>query len=451
MFLGLGSSTRLQRLRILTLPLISALLVVGVLIPGALSADDLSESEAAGRVSGRVIDRESGSPLSGVTVRLVRFGPTSPKLEVTTGEDGGFSFDSVPEGKAHLWLGGGYVVWDEDSTNPGNSTAVDVRANGDEPVRVLAVKGIEVAGRALDVSSGRPFPGLRLCLTSEAGGEVSYSEDVTTAEGVFSFSAQRGGRAQLSVIPMKHFICVLPPGQTGVLDSTITSGVIPFARVSRVEGHVSSLLPGKTGDVWVELFARTVKSGPDGKRFVIYPRCDIAKISPGERFMLYAFGAPPDAQGSLKAYVLGRGEGESVPFHLYAGGGVDGAAVPLKGGVSTGAVEGIVVDEEGQPIRRALVEDESHRGKLTNWEPAVYTDSEGRFVLWGISPSVGRRTLFVTAPGYTEAKVAVKIKKGKMTSDVRIEMEGRGVRGRWWVLRPGAGRYAPPVPEAESR
>jgi hypothetical protein len=59
--------------------------------------------------------------------------------------------------------------------------------------------------------------------------------------------------------------------------------------------------------------------------------------------------------------------------------------------------------------------------------------------------------LFVTAPGYTEAKVAVKIKNGKMTKDVRIEMEGRGVRGRWWVLRPGAGRYAPPVPEAESR
>ena len=128
MFLGLGRSTRLQRLRILTLPLISALLVVGVLIPGALSADDLSESEAAGGVSGRVIDRESGSPLSGVTVRLVRFAPTSPKLEVTTGEDGGFSFDSVPEGKAHVWLGEGYVVWDEDTTNPGNSTAVEKRS-----------------------------------------------------------------------------------------------------------------------------------------------------------------------------------------------------------------------------------------------------------------------------------------------------------------------------------
>jgi len=424
--------------------------------PAGLCADEAADTEniefdAVGRVSGEVIDADSGSPLAGVTVRLVRLDRNSPKIEVAAGEKGEFSFDSVPEGLAHLWLGDGFVVHDEDPTNPGNSTMVGVRAGESATLRLRAARGIVVEGRALDVSTGRPLPGRRLCLRSQIGKIVAYSEDVTTDDGDFSFSALPGGDAELLVLPSRYFICVLPPGRRDLSDSEITSAIVPFARVSRVEGHVSSLLPGKTGDIWVELYARTVRSKGGVKELVVHPRCDIAKISPGEPFVLYGFGAPPDAQGSLKAHIPDRGEGQSVPFRLYAGGAVYGAAVPVKGRVSTGGVKGVVVDEEGDPVPHALVEDESHRDNLTGWEPAAYTNLEGRFLLFGVPAGVGKRTLFVTAPGHGEAKVGVKVKKGRITEDVRIEMTGRGLKGKWWVLHPNSRSYVPPVPEAESQ
>jgi len=446
-----GDSLLSQRFR----PLIFLLIFCGLCLPVPLSAQPPDSSalptEEVGRVSGVVIDAASDAPLPGVTVRLIRVDWTSPKAEVATDDEGRFSFDSVPEGNAHLWLGEGYVVLDEDPTNPGNSTMITVEPADERVVRLVATKGVVVQGRALDLSSGGPLPNRRLCLKSEIDGQVAYSEDVTTEEGDFLFSSLAGGRAELFVVPTRYFICVLPPNRPDVISSSLTNTIVPFARVARVEGHVSSLLPGKTDKIWVELYARTVRSTGVEKGLAVHPRCDIAKISPGEPFVLHAFGAPPDAQGTLKAYVPGRGEGQSVPIRLYAGGAVYGAAVPLKGGVSTGGVQGVVVDEDGEPVPRALVEDESHRETLADWEPSTRTDLEGRFLLLGVPPSVGKRTLFVTAAGHGEVKVPVKVKKGRITEDVRVEMKGRGLKGKWWVLHPDVGRYAPPIPEQESR
>ncbi len=428
------------------------LFIAGILHPFIYIAGQPPEvaavHAAAGAVSGLVVDAQSGSPLKGVPVRLVRFHPASPKLETASADDGTFSFDSVPAGKAHLWLGDGYVVADEDPTNPGAATMVNVGAASPNQVRLPAAKGLSFAGRALDVSSGRPLPGLRLCIVSALDGTTAYSEDVTSDDGSFSLTAIKGGKSQLCTIPTRYFICLLRVGSSAVLESEIENAVVGFARVSRVEGHVSGFLPGDIDEIWVELFARTVKRGDPAEGFHVYPRCDVAKISPGERFVLHAFGAPPDAQGSLKTYVLGKAEGQSVPIRLYAGGSVDGVSVPLKLGCTTGAVKGAVLDENGDPIPWAFVQDESRKGKLVDWEPATYTNSKGKFILFGIPASVGRRTLFVTAPGYQEAKARVKVRKGALTDGVDIVLKGTGLGRRWWVLHPAARQYAPPTAES---
>jgi uncharacterized GH25 family protein len=110
-----------------------------------------------GRVSGRVISRDNGSPMHDIKVDVRHVEHWRNSRTVTTDTDGRFAADDLLEGTCIAAVDD--VNWVE--TTPPEPLQV-FRGHEISDIQITVTKGATVAGRAYDVASGQPVAGVRI-------------------------------------------------------------------------------------------------------------------------------------------------------------------------------------------------------------------------------------------------------------------------------------------------
>lgn len=347
-----------------------------------------------GTLEGKVLDAK-GRPLANAQVTILA---TKGSLERTTktGTDGSFAFASVPEAMSVL------VSRDEDLSRVAARTEIQVPEGTKRtieitvpeprpslPVKVNAGRGAKVEGVQVSVVSLDPAEGLRTTIFTDARGEGEIV----------------GGRG----LPLR--VEVHAPGHANKVIVTTPADerlVIELTTAETLKGEVwanrREAIDGAEITLVTESSTRRVRSNKDGA-FVI------GDLAPGPaRLRFRAKGRVPAVKDVTIAERGGRGE----------------TTIPRVELAEEGVVEGVVLDERGDPIAGARVAKDAvptYLPQAGGLQGMASTDARGRFhlgelpegntILEAYAPDVGRgrATGVRVIAGRTETGVKIVITK----------------------------------------
>lgn len=196
----------------------------------APARDVVIEVRAGGRITGRVVEKDSGKPITsfqaGITTSrsgggMVMMGP--PQMRSFTSDDGSFTLDSVPPGATVLV-----------ASAPGHASG-RLNINVEEGKEVSGVElqldtGVKLVGRVTG-ANGSPLSDVQVrVLPSPTGGFATSGMDrssITDADGEYSIEALEAGEESVSFSHPKHAASrkdVTLKGRETRLDVQLTSG-----------------------------------------------------------------------------------------------------------------------------------------------------------------------------------------------------------------------------------
>jgi hypothetical protein len=387
-----------------------------------------------GRLSGRVLERESGAGVAGVEVELLPTPPVvgaavgralrlaalgdevagrvAPVARAVSGPDGAFAFEGLRSGNYFVEGRGPWHVPD------GPAHARVTASDPDAGFEVWVRKGGRVVG-VVELPDGRPAagagvalrPGLEELLERARRGELVFLEARTDADGRFviagvppaqgwSLAAFGRGFALSHADPVSvragedtEVTLRVREGATltGRVVTGIPSGEEPAPGQPIAGAHVGAVPHGLRDLVFVDLLFEDLHavSGAEG-------RFTLRHVPPGEVDLLgWAPGSLPTLGGSVL---------------LAEGGEQDGGELALDGGP---VVHGRVVDSAGAPIEGASLywEPIDFEAVGFNFSPAPLltqalkgfefpkTDADGRFTA-GAFAGDPPHEIAVSKPGY---------------------------------------------------
>lgn len=379
------------------------LAVTGLGIVGVVSA---APSQAAGTMTGRLVDPTTGKGAAGVRVRLlgvVRDGAGSVKAAATTGPDGRFSI-TAPDDSSYLQVlespryQGGWV----DAEAPFHVVRPERLAGVFHP-RALGTIGIDpayVSGKVVDSVTGKPVKGVKV-RAGVYGGPVQ-GRDVTDARGRFEvrgvtckgadcFLRLRGARVGYLDGARDCSGEVVPPGEE---ECGISSGAIGKVRIDPVGPEPAmrraGLLTGRivavgTGAGVGGMTMRLRLLGSEGGPGAVV---DTATTAADGTFALDAGPDPEDeyyVQGAPGAYQGGYVGGSPTFLQPDAADAATWSADAALGKIRANPafIKGVLVDAATRrPVRGVRVyAGTQHQAPVDS----VITDAKGRFRLQGIT------------------------------------------------------------------
>ncbi|QSQ21290.1 carboxypeptidase regulatory-like domain-containing protein [Pyxidicoccus parkwayensis] len=363
-------------------------------LPGPAVPSPLPRGELS--VRGRVIDSE-GRPVPGVQVSATRTMPgeslsqlpcdeESPEVplassecavdpevlqqlvmqerggapvlaQTTTGADGTFQLDKLPEGMVALWAIG------EDY-----STMEPEVAAGSEGVELVLTQGLVLAGRVVD-EQGAPVVGATVTLFHQQ--HSRYFTQHTHEDGRFGFDSLPAGEYGL----VASSPGLMPVHLSDVTNEDLTEIILYPPRQAKGRVVLADGSPAPGAEVRVQDLSIRSEVDVEG-RFTLGP------LAPGN----YMVFAERDGQyGYAQVDISQEGQGEEATVYL-------GTLIH---------VEGTVRDEAGRPIAGASVS--AYAGETAPPADDVTTDAEGHFRIGPIAPAA--YVFSVDAEGYLERQV----------------------------------------------
>lgn len=320
----------------------------------------------ASAVTVEVVD-DAGKPVDGATVEL-----RGLDTQVATTRAGTAAIRPVIPGWYQLaaWAPGfaRSYTWLEVQ---GDSTAA----------RVALRKGAAVAGRVVD-DAGAPVAGARVTFGGASDWSVQIDErrdgQVTGADGKFRFDAIAAGSIRFDA---RH------PDFAPASSSIVTlDGVSPVDNVEIVLPSGATISGKVVDDQGAPVASARVRIGVAGAGFVSGPPRQVFSDDAGA---FTVRGMPK--RGLEAAAVADAGASATVPIDASSG---DVSGVELVIDV-TGAISGVVVDPDGEPIEGIQVSagpdfrSGSGGGDFSQWRlrgfPEALTDAGGQFTLSGLA------------------------------------------------------------------
>ncbi|HEY3816545.1 MAG TPA: carboxypeptidase regulatory-like domain-containing protein [Polyangiaceae bacterium] len=362
------------------------------LLPGGEAHVDVVLHEG-GSLEGRVLDARD-RPVEGARVVVAAMRGTLERV-TRSASDGTFAFASLPD-EVSLTAG-----VDEDDAQPDVRMAVSIPEGGKKeltvhlpaPREALAVTVVDDRDRGVDaaqvsVSSLSPDAPLRTTAFTDRWGEATLKR-------------ARG-------IPLR--VEVSAPGHAPKILTTDGTGEALRVELSPAESATGEVVASRGRDaiagarvtLYTDLGVRRARTGADGT-------FALGELAPGPaKLDVRAPGFAPVSHAITLPDSGGR-----RPF-----------AVPRIELTAEGAVEGEVVDEQGQPVAGARVAKDHVPTWLVvgaNPEGIALTDSKGRFSLKELPE--GTLTLEAYAPDVGRARAeGVKVVSDRTTVNVRITL-----------------------------
>jgi len=365
-------------------------------------------------VTGRITDVKTGDPLAGIGVQA-----TSMSTGPVTGRDGTYRLDGLPLGNSELLIlpppGSRYLA--------GSVSVTTVAIRGAVVTNVVLTPGVLVRGRAIGETTERPVPGRVEYFAYATNPNLGVSNSLTRATIPPVFATDGDGRFEIPVLPGQGILAFTTQAQSphGVGADEIDCARSPpnsrsvqvvfhtAPRACAPENHnvVLPLNPKPDNDeltVNFTLSAGTNVSGSVVSRagqpltgFLIH---GLSKRSPwklvaGEGFTVGSH-FPPETR---RLFVYHAAENLAGHYEL-TGKPPEKLEIKLA---PAGTITGRVVDEQGAPIANAMIFDSASLGHSPNAaeQDRNYgvlpvdakgeyhvTDSEGRFTIPGIIPSL---------------------------------------------------------------
>lgn len=352
---------------------------------------------AGGALGGRVLDPR-GEALPGALVTISGDVDDAVATSVVSGRDGAFRALGLPLGPLRVRA---EALAFEAIERRGVSAA------GESPLVLRFATGAALAGLVREASSGRPLAGVQIRARPERGaplvraGRIAHPTAVSGADGSFGIEGLPPGRFRLTFTSDRHLTLV-----SEALEAS------PEPDRSRSFAMVAAPL--------VELTVLDASGQP-------LPRAEIEML-------------PQDHDGTALAELLDRASGAAHRAHATSGGdgrarvavrersgrvlvraplhapslgepfSIDPSASPLQLGsvrLTRGAtLVGVCLDQDGQPVRGALVEADPVGGELPRWFARVHADAAGRFQLGPLA--AGDWELAFSAAGPTHAREAAR-------------------------------------------
>ena len=353
----------------------------------------LEREEWEGLISGWVVSAEDGHRMPGLRVKVAA-GP-----EVTTGANGEFCFDGLPEGARPLELSG-----------RGESYALA------EPVTVELKAGQHVTD--IELKATRAFSVSGQVLAKDTRKPVAHADIVFQWGEIFGrrTTADENGRFTIAQLgPRDYKVRMITPNNWGNEKTT------PFSVHRDMENVELLMEPFRAARGTVVNGSGTPVAGAS------------VLVVPGANFMRLL--GDTDATG---AYEISLDEKiESFHVQAYGDGGLSQLAGPLGIGdrpelqlEDAGAIEGAVVDSAGQPVAGAIVAaipEEDERITALNadgsqWNPnrgisgiKTRTLLSGAFEMEPVLPGRIRLEVYLpsSAEGYPVAETPVTVRAGE--------------------------------------
>lgn len=331
--------------------------------------------------------------------------------QATTGADGTFLLDALPEGAVALWALGA----------SGSTLEPDV-ATGREDVELVLEEGLRFEGRVV-AESGAPIPGAKVTLFHQ--GHSRYFPTSTGADGRFTSGSLPEGNYGLVASSPGLMPAYVPDVRLEDLEAVI------LHKPRRLTGRVllTDGTPAPGAEVRMQASEQVVVTDAEG-------RFSLGALAPGD----YEVLAERGGQQGFAEVVIAE-EGGDVEATVYLGTLFD--------------AEGVVLDEAGQPIAGATVTATSEVDG-PGFEDAT-TGPEGRFRL-GPLPR-GSHVFNVDADGYRELEsgdvqvsdasppLTFTLVRAYVLAGTVTDPEGRPLPG----IDVEALRPAPRAPRAASR
>lgn len=345
------------------------------------------------RVKVNVMGAATGSPNAG----LVDEG-------ILTDADGRFLFDTLRKGEYRL------VV-----SHPDYATHVETRIqpNGGADLEIQLEVGGAVGGLVVDIATNAPITGAIVTVQDQAGVKKTGVTDATGAYAIHGIALRRKGEANLNVEAEGY--ARINNEKASIQDGVMTNGVdFALEKNGRVEGIVTDIdgQPVANASVHVRkrqsaqtpvgnIIGSITQSGPDG-RFVV------DNVTPADECYLV---------GTHSKHL----ESNSELFRVSSGEVVRDLTLELRRG---GSIEGIVVDDRGQPLADVIVAVQDER--MGDIDPAslsnnTRTDASGTFRLGSIEP--GEATLIAAKAGYLRTeKSGIQVVEDSASQGVELRL-----------------------------
>ena len=182
------------------------------------------------RLSGIVLEAETGTPVAGAVVHVVRTSPSMFWRQVTTDDTGAFEFQNLPEG---AWIA---TVWHQAYLVPGLAEAVAAKSLDGAPEQLKFLvrsgsaspenlelrleSGARIEGTVVDVAGGPvPHASIQMASWGLAGMRRALSIPAEALDAVFAPKADAEGRFVLACLPSAHVetlrLAATTPGRAG--------------------------------------------------------------------------------------------------------------------------------------------------------------------------------------------------------------------------------------------
>jgi len=210
-----------------------ALLLALALAPRALSQDD--PSLGAGRVSGCVVDLESGAPVAGARVSIAS-GSSSDERDSTTGANGAFVFKGLRPAKYRL------KVRHDTLVATAEPPELVVAPGETHEVAVTMVPGGVITGRVTDRDSRDGIEGVTVGMSTG-----DFRKAQTDASGCYRITGRTAGVHRVSVDPIDGYRRVEHSAQTVTASLGETIGGVDFVLERRTGILVRAVVVDEAG------------------------------------------------------------------------------------------------------------------------------------------------------------------------------------------------------------
>jgi hypothetical protein len=288
------------------------------------------------------------------------------KLKAVSGVDGGFTITGMPLRTGSLLV----RLHDERFASSQTNLSLQSLASDKTPEPLLAKPGAVLNGRVLNGTTGKPVAGVRVMAQGvgvQNGGDRAY----TDVNGLYTLIGLPEGRFNITVAdPGRELVAValeevkaIPSQKTTVADLRLMPGGFVVGRLIDAD----TMLPIGKGTVGVHGPHR-----PQSSAMV-----DSAEIASDGTYRIRV------PAGTSKVYLMGPPQEylydqKLLPVKVVEG-GTTTVDFALKKGLS---VEGILVDESGDPVRhKNLIASQGYERQAH-----TSTDDKGRFTARGLAP-----------------------------------------------------------------
>ncbi len=351
--------------------------------PGSKGAPFALRLEAAGSITGRVVD-EAGRPVPRARVQTLPGSPTGEGA-VWSRADGRFRLSALSPGRRYQ------LAVNQDGFAPA-SVAADALPAGRPPMpaRIVLARGATMLGKVQD-PEGKPVPGAELTLAFYQEAMISPGlswkgtslvKAVSDATGSFAISHLAIGWFDLQVKGKGFAALSVPRIKVADRAARIDLGTLTLERGAVIEGRATDPSGAPLPEAQV-----TLSPAPD-------------PLAQGLSVSGASSGTRTDSEGRFRFEDLRRGARfdlrvEYPGFQLATISAVEAPTpeplrIELNAELNTGrTVAGRVKSPEGEPVPQAWVIVNSASGS---------TDKDGRFRLAGVPPGAAELTVY--AEGY---------------------------------------------------